>query len=232
MVAAEGGSGLDAPAGDAAPPVAGDGGLPPPGDAAISQDAQLPPGTLFADPFDDVTPLPRDWEEVVGPPQIVATALARSTPNVLVAGSKQPHAAKYVRRTVLTPGKTSITCRFAARLIKYSGVNGVEIGFLEVSDGTYVRFDVTDGQWMYYGQQGATEYGDRIVTNTLDRWLDTSLTIEASGKVTVTSAGSTLTKAIAPADTSRFIFYVGFVRPPVAPGEVEVLIDDVSCGAQ
>jgi hypothetical protein len=213
---------------DGSPPTS-DGGVP--GDA--SNEAGLPSaGTVFADSFDDATPLPRGWDEVTGPPTIGPATDAPSLPNVLFARSKVPQGEMKLLKRVATPDKSVLSCRFRAKVTKNAASERTTVAVLEAADGVYAWFEVAAAHWHYYGQQGATEYSNQLVTSTVGQWLDTTITIEKLGKITVSSLGGSRTSTIAPVDTSKLLFAAGIVRVPTTNEEREVLIDDVVCTAK
>jgi hypothetical protein len=219
-----------APGADGSRPNGDDGGAV--ADAASEDSSSVEIGTVFADSFDDAAPLPRGWDEVTGPPTIGPSTDAPSKPNVLVAGSKMPHGEVKLLKRVATPGKSVISCRFRVKVTKNTLTERTTVAVLEAADGVYAWFEVANAHWHYYGQQGTTEYSNQLVTSTAGQWLDTTITIEKVGKITVTSLGGSRTSTIAPVDTSKLLFAAGIVRLPNTNEEREVLVDDVVCTAK
>jgi hypothetical protein len=194
-------------------------------------EAPTPDGGIFADSFDTPDPLPRGWDSTTGAVLRVDGPGAKSGSGSLRAVSSPPSAAAFVEKNLLTPGKSSVTCGFAVKVTKFSGANSIHVAELHVSD-LYVRFDVTNNHWYFYGQQGTLDYAGNAARNMLDEWVDVTLTIASDGAITVIVGGVTRTAKVASAVTGRMGLSLGLVDAPQLSEAYEVGFDDVVCSAR
>jgi hypothetical protein len=206
------------------------------GDGSESGDATDAGGILFADSFDDGTPLPRAWDAVAGVAGAVgvqAVSDAPSAPNVLRTTSVADAAAPaYLKKTLATPGAQRVTCRFKVKLTQYGGFAWQTTAVLSNGDVGYVRLDLLDNQWQDYGQFGAQEIGDQPrVRPTENVWMEAELAISADGTVTATIDGDAVAATVSPAPVSSVSLELGVQGPPPS-NTVETLYDDVVCTAR
>lgn len=209
-----------------------------PDDAAVLADAAAQDaadaGVLFADSFDDAVPLPRSWGAATGNVVIKATPDAPSPGGILVARSSPPHAVAFLRKGIATPGMSELSCRFKVRLQQYGGFFQLTTAELKGSGTTYYRFDLTADEWTAYGQQAGTppDFTERRNGSFLNVWLDVTLTLNKTGKVTIRVGSDVTTKDVLPFGTDMLVFTLGIERVPNEAFDYELAYDDVSCIAR
>ncbi len=193
----------------------------------------LPKTTVFADFFDDGRPLPRDWGSKVGSRiEIVAKPDAPSRPNMLssIMTPTQPSSA-YLEKTVGTPGKTQIACSFAMKVDRFvAGQFLMPVARIEGRN-AYVRLEIGEGEWKFYGQKGTLEIDSYASTALVGKLVRVSMSLASSGAVRVVVGDDILTKSFPSVDTSELSVRIG-VDDDRPNQDVAMLYDDVVCPAE
>jgi hypothetical protein len=222
------------PAGDDAsipppPPVPPAPPPPPPSDGGTDSGDPV----VFSDSFDDGMPLPRLWSSVHGAPAIASASDAPSAPAFLeTTADGDGGTATFLQVNVPTPGATRISCSFAVQLVQGSPQNFVVTASLTGADGIYVRLDLTDGEWHYYGQYpNGGELSGQLFRKMLGVWSRASLTMESSGMVTVVVNDERLVSSIPPFGVGQLTFRAGILQT-IAGDTLVTRYDDVRCTAR
>jgi len=194
--------------------------------------AALPPDTVFADGFDDATPLPRAWDFASGAPVVVASEKAVSAPNVFRGATTAPDLHEsFVRKTFTLSGKTSVECALSADVHTAPAGTYTTIMHLAVANDDYARVDVANTtEWKIYGQCGdACGFSDGAI-HSFSGFQRVTLKYESSGRVTAAFGSEVRIAQARATDLSKVTLTVGLV---LAPGDTaEVDFDDVRCSAQ
>lgn len=195
----------------------------------------LPPNTIFADSFDDATPIPRGWDlslgspkittgEVISPPHILTSTSVRTTPSVAA-----------LVKTIALSQKTSVSCSFKVKLQSFASVSDVHVtaARMIVPGFTYISFHLTPYQWQSYGQfADGGEHGDRHVRQITKLWMSTKLTIAASGAVSVIVDDIVKTQQLPiTGELPSVRFEIG-LGEPLEDRDADVHYDDVVCTAE
>jgi hypothetical protein len=197
-------------------------------------------GYVFEDAFDDPTPLPRQWSTVTEQPVLVLDG-GRSAPgllNVIVPVSSPMGFAKYVAKTMATPGATEFECRYAVRVRTAGGGGPHATAVLSVGD-LYIEAQTLQDRVHFYGPNtnGGAELpsfnGDHV--EGLLSWQVVSLAITRDGRVTFGVVGQQpiVKETGAPTDASSFRFVLGYPRGnQSATTQIDADFDDVRCEAK
>jgi len=194
----------------------------------------LPPNTVFADSFDDATPIPRFWDLAKGTPK-VTTGEVISPPNILtVASVRTAPGETMLVKTMVLDGKIAVSCAFKLKLQSFASVNDVSVvvAKLYAPGFTYASFMLTPYQWQYYGQfADGGELGDRHVRPVLKQWLSAKLTIAANGTITVIVDDIVKTSQVPPGAITTARLELG-LDDPLGDRDAEIHYDDVVCTAE
>jgi hypothetical protein len=222
-------AGDDAPATPPAPP----GPLPPPAPPPLDAGTDASDPVVFSDTFDDGVPLPRSWSSVHGAPLLASVSDAPSAPAVLeTTVDGDGGTTTFLQVDVPTPAATRISCSFAVQLVQGSPENFTVTASLEGENGVYVRLDLDDGEWHYYGQYSKTgEYGGQLFRKMIGVWARASLTLETNGTVTVIVNDERLVSTIPPFGVGQLTFRAGILNT-IAGNTLVTRYDDVRCTAR